>query len=100
MPMFARIANLSLALFFGLTSSLAFAAGEAPHETILLVSLEDGTVVKQVIHHVDAEICFKKINDSTTTCLIQGAPIIDAATNETIGFEMIENTIELVARTD
>ena len=97
MDKIATIAKLSLALLLGLGTSAALSSEEAPHETILLVSLEDGTVIKQVID-VDAEICFKNINDSRTTCLLQGAPIIDAATNETIGFEMIENTIELVAR--
>lgn len=92
-------AMLLLALSLGLGSPVAMSSDETPPETILLVSLEDGTVIKQVIH-VDAEICFKQINISRTTCLIQGAPIIDAATNTTIGFEMIENTIELVAKSD
>jgi len=69
----------------------------APPETLLLVSLEDGSVIKQIIDS-DADICFKQNSDSATTCLSEGDPIIDAATNEIIGFEMIENHINLVAR--
>ncbi len=67
------------------------------HETILIVSLEDGTVIKQTIS-VDADLCFKLNSSSATTCLTQGEPIIDPVTNTIIGYEMIENHIDLIAK--
>ena len=63
--------------------------------TVLLVSLEDGTVIKQMID-VDAEICFKQASSSATTCLTEGTPIIDSMTETVIGIEMIENQIDLI----
>lgn len=72
---------------------------ESSRETVLLVSLEDGSVIMQTIQS-SADLCFKKNTDSTTTCLTQGAPVYDPATNRVIGFEMIEDQIELVARSD
>jgi len=68
-------------------------------ETVLIVSLEDGSVIMQTIHS-SADLCFKKNSDSATTCLTQGAPIYDPATDSVIGFEMIEEQIELVAKSD
>ncbi|MEL7184985.1 MAG: hypothetical protein AAFN50_00950 [Pseudomonadota bacterium] len=56
-------------------------------DTVLLVSLEDGSVIKQIIS-VDADICFKQNSKSQTTCLVQGAPIYDAA-NRSICFSII-----------
>lgn len=97
MKYFATAAKLSVLLCLGLGSSVALSSDDEATDTILLVSLADGTVIKQVIH-VDADICFKQVNSSTTTCLKQGAPIVDAETNTTIGYEMVQNTIELVAK--
>lgn len=77
--------------------SAATQAVEAPNETILLVSLEDGTIVMQRIRS-SADICFKKNSDSATTCLTQGAPVVDPESNAVIGFEMIEETIQLIAK--
>lgn len=74
-------------------------AYESAHEAMLLVSLDDGTVIKQTIN-VAADVCFKQNSNSSTTCLSQGEPIIDAATNRVIGFEMIEDHIDLIAKTD
>jgi len=74
-------------------------AYESAHGAMLLVSLDDGTVIKQTID-VNADVCFKQNSDSTTTCLTQGEAIIDAATNTVIGFEMVEDRIDLVAKTD
>lgn len=68
-------------------------------EAILLVSLEDGTVIKQTIS-VDADVCLKESTSSSTLCFTQGDAIFDAATNTLIGFEMIEERIDLVAKTD
>jgi len=68
-------------------------------ETMLLVSLDDGSVILQTISS-SADLCFKMNSASTTTCLTQGAPVIDPDTNAIIGFEMIEDQIELVAKSD
>lgn len=72
---------------------------DTPNQTILLVSLDDGSVIMQNIS-TSADICFKSNHDSATTCLTQGAPIIDEATNSVIGFEMIEDHINLVGKTN
>ena len=69
----------------------------APNETILLVSLEDGTVIKQTIAS-DADLCFKQNAVSSTICLTQGAAVLDPDTNAVVGFEMIEDRIDLVAK--
>ena len=71
----------------------------ATHDTILLVSLDDGSVIMQMID-ASADLCFKQNSDSSTMCLTQGKPVTDPATNAVIGFEMIENQIELVAKSD
>jgi len=68
-------------------------------EAMLLVSLEDGTVIKQTIS-VNADVCLKESTSTSTLCFTQGDAIFDAATNTLIGFEMIEERIDLVAKTD
>jgi len=70
-----------------------------PRETILLVSLDDGSVIKQTIYSA-ADFCFKMNSASSTTCLTQGAPILDPTTNSVVGFQMIEDHIELVAKSE
>jgi hypothetical protein len=70
---------------------------DSQRETILLVSLEDGSVIKQTIFS-SADLCFKKSSDSLTTCLTQGAPVFASDSNTIIGYEMIEEHIELVAK--
>jgi hypothetical protein len=72
---------------------------DSPRDTVLLVSLEDGSVIMQTIQS-SADLCFKTNWDSATTCLTQGAPVYDPATNTVIGFEMIEDHIDLVAKSD
>lgn len=72
---------------------------DTPSETILLVSLDDGSVIMQNIS-TTADICFKSNSDSATTCLTQGAPVIDPITNTVIGYEMIEDQINLVGKAD
>lgn len=72
---------------------------EAPHETVLLVSLEDGSVIMQKIAS-SADICFKINSDSATTCLTQGAPVTSSENDAIIGFKMIEEHIDLVAKTN
>lgn len=68
-------------------------------DTMLLVSLEDGSVIKQTIS-IDADICFKQISSSSTTCFTQGNPIVDPASDTIIGFEMIEDRIDLIGKTN
>ncbi len=46
-----------------------------------------------------ADFCFKSNSASSTTCLTQGAPIFSPDTNAIIGFEMIEEQIDLIAKT-
>ena len=82
-----------------LQAPVATATSGLQHEAILLVSLEDGTVIKQTIS-VDADICLKQSTSSSTLCFSQGDAIFDAATNTLIGFEMIEERIDLVAKAD
>lgn len=72
---------------------------EQARETLLLVSLEDGSIIKQTISS-SADICFKKNSDSATTCLTQGAPIFSQDTDTVIGFEMIEDHIDLIAKSE
>jgi hypothetical protein len=72
---------------------------DMPRETVLLVALDDGSVIMQTIHS-SADLCFKTSSDSATTCLTQGDPVYDPTTNAVIGFEMIEDHIELVAKSD
>lgn len=72
---------------------------DSPRETLLLVSLEDGSVIMQTIF-TTADLCFKKNGESATTCLTQGAPVYDPTTNDVVGFEMIEDHIDLVAKSD
>lgn len=83
----------------GFESHSALASGFSTHETILLVSLDDGTVIRQTID-IDADLCFKNNSESSTICLSQGEAIVDSATNRIIGFEMIEDRIDLVAKSD
>ena len=66
-------------------------------ETILLVSLGDGSVIMQTIH-TDADICFKLNSDSATTCLTRGEPVYDPETDAVVGYRMVEEQIELVAK--
>ena len=69
------------------------------NEAMLLVSLDDGTVIMQTIESA-AQVCFKLNSETSTTCLSRGAPLLDPSTDAVIGYEMIEEKIELIARTD
>lgn len=72
---------------------------DLPRETVLLVSLDDGSVIMQTISS-SADLCFKWNSESATTCLTQGDPVFDPITNAVIGFEMIEDHIELIAKSN
>ncbi len=69
------------------------------NETMLLVSLDDGTVIKQTIN-LTADVCFKMNSSSETTCLTQGEAIVDPDTNSIVGYEMIEDKIDLYAASE
>lgn len=69
------------------------------NEAMLLVSLDDGTVIMQTIDS-PASICFKLNSETATTCLSQGAPLVDPTTDTVIGYEMIEERIDLYAKSD
>jgi hypothetical protein len=72
---------------------------DTQRETILIVSLEDGSVIKQIIS-IDADLCFKMNASTSTTCLTQGDPIVDPVTNTIIAYEMIEDHVDLIPRPD
>lgn len=97
----AMVIGVSACSTQGTTTNSAAPAPIAavPRETVLLVSLDDGSVIKQTIYSA-ADFCFKMNSASSTTCLTQGAPILDPATNSVVGFQMIEDHIELVARSE
>ena len=81
------------------TQTAAVPQATEHHETVLIVSLEDGSVIKQTINS-SADFCFKSSSGSSTTCLAQGDAIVSHDTNAIIGFEMIEYQIDLIAKTD
>ena len=81
------------------TQTAAVAQTTEHHETVLIVSLEDGSVILQKINS-NADFCFKSNSGSSTTCLTQGAAIVSPDTNAIIGYELIEDQIDLVAKTD
>lgn len=69
---------------------------DAEHSTILLVSLEDGSIVRQTVE-LGADICVKALESSTTTCLTKGEPIVNNR-GIVVGYEMSTETIELQGR--
>lgn len=66
-------------------------------ETLLLVSLQDGSVIQQTIS-LDADICFKTNGESATTCLTRGEPILDGEAGEVIGYQMTSRQLELIPK--
>jgi hypothetical protein len=80
----------------------AVAAGCAPAVTtreparaaVLLVSLEDGSMIAQDIR-INADVCLKANEDAATTCLTRGEPIIAADGQHIIGYHLQRTEIEL-----
>lgn len=66
-----------------------------PTSTMLLVSLEDGSIIRQEIV-ANADVCLKSINDPATMCFLQGAPILNG--NQVIGYEMNRSEIQLLPK--
>ena len=92
-----RITVIGLILLAAIALSCAGCAASQKREAILLVSLEDGSVIQQTVQ-LDADICFKTNGVSTTTCLTRGAPIMDQGDGGVIGYEMSPSEIELIAK--
>lgn len=80
------------------STPLASNSSDGDHETVLLVSLADGSVVKQSISG-SADICFKENSKSATTCFTEGEPIVDPKTQQVIAYRMVEDKIELLPDT-
>lgn len=71
----------------------AATATDGDHSTILLVSLEDGSIVRQTVA-LDADICIKSLDSTVTNCLTQGEAIMNNL-GQIVGYEMHPETIEL-----
>ncbi len=67
---------------------------EPVRNAVLLVGLEDGSMISQEIP-VDAEICMKALEDSATTCLTRAEPILSADGSRIIGYHMTRTEIDL-----
>ena len=63
--------------------------------TMLLVSLQDGSIIGQEID-ADADICMKANETSLTTCLKRGEPVLDIGAESVIGYRMEQTEIHLV----
>ena len=62
-------------------------------DTMLLVSLEDGSIIRQTIS-LDADICVKALASPTTTCLTRGDAIVNHR-GDVVGYEMLSQEIML-----
>jgi len=93
------LCRLGLLAGLGLLSACTQApAVQAPEpSTVLLVSLQDGSIVKQDID-LDADICMKSNASSVTTCLYKGDPIFDPDTDQLIGYHMQSEQVDLYGR--
>ncbi len=91
--------RLGLLAGLGLLSACTQApAVQAPESsTVLLVSLQDGSIIKQDID-LDADICMKSNASSVTTCLYKGDPIFDPDTDQLIGYHMQSEQVDLYGK--
>jgi hypothetical protein len=69
-------------------------APEPRHSAVLLVSLEDGSMIRQDVQ-LDADICMKVNEETATTCLTRSEPIMDAEGHHVIGYRMRRTQIDL-----
>jgi len=81
----------SLALFLLLVSGCA---SQPRPQALLLVSLDDGSVIRQDID-LDADVCMKVNDDAATTCYTRGDPILSADQLQVIGYRMDRSEISL-----
>ena len=91
-----RIAFLALALLASACASQpeSVVDSESDGKTLLLVRLNDGRMVKQLIDS-EADICFKQNQSPETMCLSKGEPIRDPATDKIIGYRMTRSAVNL-----
>ena len=91
------VASLSLSFLFGCSHAPTQAANPTDRHgdglTILLVSLEDGSIIRQSLD-LDADICMKSLLSPATTCFTQGDAIVNS-NGVIVGYEMDSETIEL-----
>ena len=76
-------------------AALRPAPAPAPaRNAVLLVGLEDGSMIRQEIP-VDADICMKALDDSATTCLTRAEPIMSDDGSRIIAYHMNRTEIDL-----
>ena len=84
-PQFFRPIALCGLLVVLASCAYVFPDREPAHNAVLLVGLEDGSMIRQEIP-VDAEICMKALGDSATTCLTRAEPIMSDDGSRIIGY--------------
>lgn len=65
-------------------------------QALLLVSLEDGSIIRQDID-IDADVCMKTNTDVATTCFKRAEPIFSTDNLHIIGYYMERSEISLYA---
>jgi len=96
---FAPLYRLGVLAVLGLLTACTQApVAQAPGSSaVLLVSLQDGSIVKQDID-LDADICMKSNTSSVTTCFYEGEPIVDPDTDQIIGYHMQSEQVDLYGK--
>jgi len=89
-----RILLTACASFLALAGCSAPQPVMAPPSALLLVSLDDGSIVAQDIT-VDADVCMKTVDDSATVCFQRNRPVM--LDNVVVGYQMTRTEIQLVA---
>lgn len=89
--------TVSLAALLLLISACAWQPQTADEsQTLLLVSLEDGSVIRQDID-IEADVCMKVNGEAATTCFTRGEPILSDDNVHIIGYRMDRSEISLYA---
>ena len=93
--LFAMVAGCISVIPSAVALRPAPAPAPAPaRNAVLLVGLEDGSMIRQEIP-VDADICIKALGDSATTCLTRAEPIMSDDGSRIIGYHMNRTEIDL-----
>jgi hypothetical protein len=90
------VAGVGLLLVAGCASTVQVPNAREP-QTMLLVSLSDGSIIRQEID-VEAEVCLKTNGDPLTTCLTSGEPVYAADGKSVIGYRMQAQEIQLLPK--